>query len=263
VMIFNLISSTCIKRNFSAAEKNPISCDCATGRFHCAATVSSYSVDRLWRNFVSVARMHVSPRSSCPHIHFCVHVWLNCTHDTYVLPLLLHRRPFIIVPISSVVFTYVNARYGLSVYGRIEEWRFADTSPSITIALFGEWVSGLYGGSVGKTARELVPKACPTHWMPAVKVRNKSLIFNSVSPFDWRSVRWPHWIFFLFGATAPQWAMASSFTRFLDHTQRRTTVVRTPLDEWSARRRDLYQTSMPRWESNPQSQQTSGRRPTP
>ena len=48
--------------------------------------------------------------------------------------------------------------------------------------------------------------------------------------------------------------MASSFTRFLDHTQRRITVGRTPLDEWSARRRDLYltkhnthnrQTSMP------------------
>jgi hypothetical protein len=31
---------------------------------------------------------------------------------------------------------------------------------------------------------------------------------------------------------------ASSFLRFLDHTQRRTTVGRTPLDEWSARRRD-------------------------
>ena len=27
--------------------------------------------------------------------------------------------------------------------------------------------------------------------------------------------------------------------RFLDHTQRRTTVGRTLLDEWSARRRDL------------------------
>ena len=51
-----------------------------------------------------------------------------------------------------------------------------------------------------------------------------------------------------------QWARTSSFTRFLDHTQRRTTVNRTPLDEWSARHRDLYltthnshnrQTSMP------------------
>jgi len=38
----------------------------------------------------------------------------------------------------------------------------------------------------------------------------------------------------------PQWAMATSFTRFLDHTQRRTTVSKTPLYEWSARRRDLY-----------------------
>jgi len=33
-------------------------------------------------------------------------------------------------------------------------------------------------------------------------------------------------------------AMASSFMRFLDHTQRRTRVGMTPLDEWSARRRD-------------------------
>ena len=30
---------------------------------------------------------------------------------------------------------------------------------------------------------------------------------------------------------------------FLDHTQRRTTVGRTPLDEWSARRRDVYLTT--------------------
>ena len=43
--------------------------------------------------------------------------------------------------------------------------------------------------------------------------------------------------------TAPQWARTSSFTRCLDHTQRRTTAGRTPLDEWSARRRDLYLTT--------------------
>jgi len=56
---------------------------------------------------------------------------------------------------------------------------------------------------------------------------------------------------------------ASSFTRFLDHTQRRTTVGRTPLYEWSARRRDLYQHTTlttdkhpcPRRDSRPQSQQ--------
>ena len=52
----------------------------------------------------------------------------------------------------------------------------------------------------------------------------------------------------------PTRVMASSFLRLLDHSQRRNTVGRTPLDEWSARRRDLYltthnthnrQTSMP------------------
>ena len=42
---------------------------------------------------------------------------------------------------------------------------------------------------------------------------------------------------------SPQRATASSFTRFLDHTQRCTTVGRTPLHERSARRRDLYLTT--------------------
>jgi hypothetical protein len=37
--------------------------------------------------------------------------------------------------------------------------------------------------------------------------------------------------------------MVSSFLMFLDHTQRCTTVGRTPLGEWSACRRDLYLTT--------------------
>jgi len=37
--------------------------------------------------------------------------------------------------------------------------------------------------------------------------------------------------------------MASSLLRFLDHTQRRITFGRTPLDKWSVRRRDLYLTT--------------------
>jgi len=41
----------------------------------------------------------------------------------------------------------------------------------------------------------------------------------------------PQCNFFCFWRDNPQWARASSFTRFLDHTQRRTTVGRTPLDE--------------------------------
>ena len=39
---------------------------------------------------------------------------------------------------------------------------------------------------------------------------------------------------------SPTRARTSLFTRFPDHTQRRTTVSMSPLDEWSVRRRDLY-----------------------
>jgi len=38
--------------------------------------------------------------------------------------------------------------------------------------------------------------------------------------------------FFLLWRCDPTRVMTSSFLRFLDHTQRRTTVGRTPLDEW-------------------------------
>jgi hypothetical protein len=41
----------------------------------------------------------------------------------------------------------------------------------------------------------------------------------------------------------PTRARAFSFMRFPDHTQRHTILGRTPLDEWSARRRDLYLTT--------------------
>ena len=45
----------------------------------------------------------------------------------------------------------------------------------------------------------------------------------------------PTYNFILFGATAPPppppWARASSFLRFIGHTQLRSTVGRTPLDE--------------------------------
>jgi len=43
--------------------------------------------------------------------------------------------------------------------------------------------------------------------------------------------------------TALYRGLASSFSRFLDHTQRRATVGRIPLDEWSIRRRDIYLTT--------------------
>jgi len=49
-------------------------------------------------------------------------------------------------------------------------------------------------------------------------------------------------VFFIW-RDSPQWVMASSFTRFLDHTQRRTPVARTSLARRLARRRDLYWTT--------------------
>ena len=46
-----------------------------------------------------------------------------------------------------------------------------------------------------------------------------------------------------FWSDSPQWDRTSSFTRFLEHTQGRKTVSTTPLDGWSAHRRDLYLTT--------------------
>jgi hypothetical protein len=76
-------------------------------------------------------------------------------------------------------------------------------------------------------------------------------------------------IYFLWHCS-PARAMASSSTRILYNTQRRTIVGRTPLGELSARRRDLFLTThnthdkhpCPRWDSNPRSQQESGSRHT-
>jgi len=46
-----------------------------------------------------------------------------------------------------------------------------------------------------------------------------------------------------FWCDSPHWGRVSSFFGFPYHTQRRTTVGRTPLDKWSARHRDLYLTT--------------------
>jgi len=48
---------------------------------------------------------------------------------------------------------------------------------------------------------------------------------------------------FVFGATAPIGPGPPHLRGFLDHTQRRTTVGRTLLDEWSVCRWDLYLTT--------------------
>jgi hypothetical protein len=78
--------------------------------------------------------------------------------------------------------------------------------------------------------------------------------------------------FFFLWCCGPTQAVASSFVRFLDHTRHHFTVGRTPLDEWSACRRDFYLTTHNTYKrqhpcpwrySNSQSQQASGHTPTP
>jgi hypothetical protein len=48
---------------------------------------------------------------------------------------------------------------------------------------------------------------------------------------------------FCFWLDSLQWVRACTFPRFLDHTQRPTTGGRTPLDKWSACRRNIYLTT--------------------
>jgi hypothetical protein len=53
----------------------------------------------------------------------------------------------------------------------------------------------------------------------------------------------PEHCLFVFWRDSPQRDSGSSFTRFLDHTPRRTPIGRTPQNEWSARHRDFYLTT--------------------
>jgi hypothetical protein len=76
-------------------------------------------------------------------------------------------------------------------------------------------------------------------WFLFVSVRYIMLLYiRFVSLFSWRYS--PLWLYFLSPVAGFSLLV---FARFLDHTQRRTTVSRTPLDEWSVRRKDLYLTT--------------------
>jgi len=74
--------------------------------------------------------------------------------------------------------------------------------------------------------------------------KKTKLLDQHIVHWDWIGV-YPYslkLITFFLWRCGPTRTMASSFLMFLDQTQRRITVSRTPLDEWSARRRDLYLT---------------------
>jgi hypothetical protein len=59
------------------------------------------------------------------------------------------------------------------------------------------------------------------------------------SCFIFTTLKNNYYHFFLWPCGQTQ-VIVSSFMRFLDQAQQGTTVVRTPMDEWSARRRDFY-----------------------
>jgi hypothetical protein len=79
-------------------------------------------------------------------------------------------------------------------------------------------------------------------WEPDWQQNIKSVGKKQRSKESKESDRWELNIYFLWHCS-PARAMASSSTGFLGHTQRRATVGRPPLDEWSARRRDHYLTT--------------------
>jgi hypothetical protein len=97
------------------------------------------------------------------------------------------------------------------------------------------------------------------HMKKIHKSRNTNIINKSLSDFSSISLQNSY---FFHGATAPSGPGPPHYQGFkinLTHT----TFSRTPLDEWSARRRDNTQhspqTSAPRRNSKPQSQKASGR----
>ena len=103
---------------------------------------------------------------------------------------------------------------------------------------------------------DVIIHTCDSRYESRVFINTQTCMYKFTGPrslFVHISIQAAH-LHSIFWRCGPTRAMASSFTRFLDHTQRHTTVGKTPLDEWSARRRDLYltthnthnrQTSMP------------------
>jgi hypothetical protein len=85
-------------------------------------------------------------------------------------------------------------------------------------------------------------------WFCAYGIERSCFIEGGKKLNNWRNYSFlkrtqTHGVYFFLWRCGPTRAMASTFLGLLDHTQRRTIVSRTPLDKWSARRRDLYPTT--------------------
>jgi hypothetical protein len=89
----------------------------------------------------------------------------------------------------------------------------------------------------------------PLDWIPRTEILK--LYTDNFNNNEHQGQYYYYYYYYHLWHCSPTWVMASSSMRFLDHTQRRATVSRTPLDEWSARRRDFYLTTHNRQTSLP------------
>jgi hypothetical protein len=106
-----------------------------------------------------------------------------------------------------------------------------------------KWVTGFFPG--GKAAgavllsamRDITRKAIESH---CVRERWKDFSGRAVLLTNDLIFLYQQQLLFSVWRNSPSRAGASTCSQFLYHTQWHITVSRTPLDEWSARRRDLY-----------------------
>jgi hypothetical protein len=195
----------------------------------------------------------------------CVILWRFVQFSCHGLPDLL--PPTFCLPCCCLPVPYIEKIY--------------DVLPNSILLSTSRLSKGLCSSLPSVTSSSILskwPAHCSLPWLRMLKASQWYLLIVlhariRTARCRERPIPFPHFSFFF---PPPPWlcgltrTMASSFLRFLDHTQRRTTVGRTPLDKWSARRRDVYLTTLntdkhpcPLWDSNPQFQQVSGRRPTP
>jgi len=129
---------------------------------------------------------------------------------------------------------------------------------SLSVNLSGEWTKcrlecAHFGcGALTNVAREIVIKQLRRNvrlwrsWIPFIYyfVHETHLLRINIFRFNMAVSTWIiHTTKIFCGAATQRGSWPPHSWGFLDHTQRRTTVGRTPLDEWSVRCRDLYFTT--------------------
>ena len=107
---------------------------------------------------------------------------------------------------------------------------------------------GVQAGQITNVSFRLILQKQWTHFSFSLSPRTlQSVRWHSAILFDghynWHVGKHPV-IHLLLSSITNDWIWLLIHEVSRSHTQRRTTVGRTPLDEWSARRRDLYLTTL-------------------